>query len=386
MPEIGTNGIPTGKIIIAGSFTQYNGSFVPRGLIRLNQDGTWDSTFNQGSLVGFDNSARGQMLQELGPDGLPTGRILLTGGTPGFAYYNGSPAGQILRINTDGTRDTSFATGSGFGSGAQVYAIAQELSPATGLPTGNLVVGGGGFATFDGVPIPNGLVRLTTAGTLDTSFNVGGSGLNAGAEISSVLVAFSAAVLPTGKFLVTGTAPASWSYNGGSPSLANLLRINSDGTLDNTFSAGSGPDSDTRSLTWDVDASGFATGKTLVAGPSHLYNSLPIPIGVIRINADGTLDDTLNPGQRGYDIPAGTGGDLNRVVPLFGASGLPTGKLMTFGLNANTSFNGIANAASAYLSPLKSDGTLDASFNPHGAGAGIGGPSPALNMGFQERQ
>jgi len=381
MQEVGTNGIPTEKIIIGGSFDHYNGAAVPGGLIRLNQDGTWDNTFNSGGAGISSGGLSGTILQELGTNGLPTGKILFTSGWGGFGDYDGVAANGIMRVNADGTADTTFMTAA-FGPSSTVFGLAQELRTTTGLPTGRFVVGGT-FSSYAGATVPSGVLRLNADGSLDPTFNSAGTGFAPSVGIQAVLAEFAATSLPTGKFLVTGWG-GPWTYNDGTThnTPSGLVRINGDGTWDSTYNfAGAGFNADARFLSWDIDDAGFLTGKTWVAGPTSQYNGTAIPIGVVRIDAAGGLDATLNPGQSGYD-----GGDVQWVVPTFGATGLPTGKMITFGSAPNTTFNGIAHAAPAYLSQLNANGTLDSSFNFHGTGAGIGGTSPVVFMGFQVNQ
>jgi uncharacterized delta-60 repeat protein len=89
-----------------------------------------------------------------------------------FANWNGTPASGIVRLNTDGTLDTTFVTNTGTG-----------FSFGTGFPppfkvliqSDQKILVAGGFAEFNGSgggPVDyNKLIRLNTDGTIDTSFN-----------------------------------------------------------------------------------------------------------------------------------------------------------------------------------------------------------------------
>lgn len=75
-----------GKIILGGSFTTFNGN-TQNGLVRLNADGTRDALLDIGS--GFDKSVSGEVI-------LPSGKIIVIGG---FSTYNGVTAKQIIQLN-----------------------------------------------------------------------------------------------------------------------------------------------------------------------------------------------------------------------------------------------------------------------------------------------
>ncbi len=97
---------PNGKLIIGGSFTTLtpNGTPVTRNNIaRLNADGTPDS---------FDpNTSGGPAALSLQSPCRWTGKILIGGAFDSLAPNSGATVGtsQIVRLNTDGTLDTTFS-------------------------------------------------------------------------------------------------------------------------------------------------------------------------------------------------------------------------------------------------------------------------------------
>ena len=141
-----------GKILIGGSFTNFNGS-ARNGIARLNPDGSLDSTFNPGA--GADGTVRAIAIQL-------DGRVLI-GGT--FANFNGHLSSGIARLNSDGSLDLPFAANLGQHTNGTVYAIA--LQPDT------RILLGGSFSSFSGVTRSN-ITRLNFDGTVDTSINFGG--------------------------------------------------------------------------------------------------------------------------------------------------------------------------------------------------------------------
>jgi uncharacterized delta-60 repeat protein len=193
-----------GKLIVGGQFTSYKGSSYNR-IIRLNSDATIDTSFNPGT--GFNNTVIRNCIA-IQSDGK-----IIVGGN--FTTYNGTSANRIIRLNSDGSIDTGFVYGTGFDS--NVTALALDSN-------GKIVVAGQ-FQTYNGSS-RNRIIRLNTNGTIDTGFSIG-------TGFSSSVGAI--AIQSDGKILVGGEFSA---YNG---STANqLCRLNSDGTIDSSFSSGTG--------------------------------------------------------------------------------------------------------------------------------------------------
>jgi uncharacterized delta-60 repeat protein len=241
---------PDGKILIAGSFTQYNRVARSR-IARLNADGTLDTTFSQ-TGSGLNDLVSVMVLQ-------PDGKVLVGGQ---FTAYNGIARSRVARLNADGTLDTTFSqTGLGLhyhnSNNGGVRGIALQ-------PDGRMIVGGG-FDRYDTTPRHN-LLRLNADGTLDATFTETGSGLQS--------FLFTVALQPDGKVLVGGNITE---YNG--ISIGSVSRFNSDGTLDTTFTSG----------LHDVFVSVIVLqpdGKMLVSfGGSQSR--------VARLNPDGSLDTSF---------------------------------------------------------------------------------------------
>jgi uncharacterized delta-60 repeat protein len=170
---------PDGKILVGGVFTNFGG--VARSHIaRLNPDGSLDTTFDTGSVVGFTVEALA-----LEPDG----KIIAGGSFPVGATFNGANPTPIVRLNPDGSRDTSFAD-PGLGAKFRTITIARQ-------PDGKLVIGGTILPDVIGGQIFHSLARLNADGSNDTSFS---SGIRAFSN-SSVN---SLSLQPDGKILVGG--------------------------------------------------------------------------------------------------------------------------------------------------------------------------------------
>jgi uncharacterized delta-60 repeat protein len=193
-----------GKLVVIGQFTQYSGSAC-NYITRINTDGTQDTGFNIGS--GFNQSFSAQYALQLQSDGK-----LLVGGS--FTAYSGSSSNRIARINTDGTLDTGFNIGTGFNN----YVMDIKLQSDE-----KIIVISSLFTQFNGTSVEN-IVRLNTDGTLDTVFDTGTiSGTNGNLQTLYVQSNDKIVVYSENTNSVSGS------------SVTPIFRLNSNGSLDNTF-------------------------------------------------------------------------------------------------------------------------------------------------------
>ena len=249
---------PDGKIVVAGQTNIEQNAAV----WRLNPDGTPDNSFDNDGRRAINSGGveTGQALA-LQPDG----KIVVAG--------SAGDDGAVYRLNADGSLDNGFdGDGArGVGSPAQI----ENLFDVAIQPDGKIVVSG---RTFNG---DNVLVaRLGADGTPDPAFGVGGERAvaNPGNDL-----AFAIAVQPDGKLLIAGR-----SSNDGL-----LLRLNADGTSDETFAPGG-----VFELTSLVTANAIARqadGKIVVAGEDR---STPSDAAVHRLVGD-SRPSTGNPPSTG---------------------------------------------------------------------------------------
>jgi uncharacterized delta-60 repeat protein len=296
---------PDGKILVGGDFTTYNGATRNR-IIRLNSDGTIDNTFNigPGTAGGFTGEVRTITLQ-------PDGKILVGGN---FITYNGISRSKIIRLTTGGTPDLTFSIGTGFPSG-NVNTIA--------LQPNNKILVGGLFSLYNGAP-RNNIIRLDDNGFTDATFTIG-TGFTG--EVRTITLQ------PDGKILAGGTFT---SYSGVTSN--RIIRLNTGGTIDNTFTIGNGFDSAVSSIALQPD------GKILVGGNFTSYSGVTSN-RIIRLNTGGTIDNTFN-------IGTGFTGEV-RTIKL-----QPDGKILVGG--AFTSYSGVT---SNRIIRLNTGGTIDSTFD-----------------------
>ncbi|WP_207421512.1 DUF5008 domain-containing protein [Desertivirga brevis] len=91
-----TSGPLAGKVVIFGKFSRFDGQ-AANNIVRLNADGTIDGSFTVGS--GTDNNIGSLTYNEL------TGKYLITGS---FTRYNGHVSPGIAMLNSNGSPDNSF--------------------------------------------------------------------------------------------------------------------------------------------------------------------------------------------------------------------------------------------------------------------------------------
>jgi len=245
----------------------------------------------------------------------PDGKILVGGS---FTQYSGTAVNNICRLNKNGTLDTTFNFNAGF--------LLTGVNDIKLLSDGSII-----FTVFPRT------IKVKSDGSLDTSFNIG--------TVSSSAVGNEEVIeiLPNGKILVAGIFDDYISASQVS-SKPSIVRLNPNGTIDTTFNQfGTG---------FTFDASVFdicvqPDGKILLAGDNFVsYDDVVLNRpGLIRLNADGTLDTSFI---------RNTSTDVIGVeVEL-----LSDGKILFY--NGLGGYNGNTNRRLVRLNP---DGSLDTSFD-----------------------
>ena len=236
-----------GKIITAG-YRDYDAAIV----VRQNSDGSLDQTFGNGGIVaatldgGFERP-RSVTLQ-------PDGKIVIfgDGGNADLFTY---------RFNTDGSIDTTFGSNGlvtesfGASAGATYHGLVIQ-------PTDGKIVETAGYIPTSGAQVRTYVIRYNPDGTHDNNFGSGGFVLNPFAAIDSGDSAVSVLLQSDSKIILGGG-----SYDGSNYNFA-LRRLNTDGTIDNSFGTngsiitpiGSGASGIQGSLVMQSD------GKILAAG------------------------------------------------------------------------------------------------------------------------
>jgi uncharacterized delta-60 repeat protein len=292
---------PDKKLILFGKFDTYSG-ITKNNIVKLNTDGTIDNNFNTGT--GFSEAPIDVKKQS-------DGKMVVIGF---FTSYNGVNTNRILRLNTDGTLDNTFDSSVGSNSNIWSFDIQSD---------GKILVGGA-FSTYNG-NTRNRIVRLNTDGTIDNTFSIG-TGFNG--TIIDIKIQSDGKILMAGFFTT---------YNGNSRN--RIIRLNTDGTIDNTFNIGTGFNDNTQSICLSND------NKILVGGDFTSYNGNS-KSKLIRLNSNGSFDSTFNTSGQGF-VGSNVSGVLDRYNRIY-CSGL-------FVAYNNSRFN--------KLIRLNPNGSIDTTFN-----------------------
>jgi uncharacterized delta-60 repeat protein len=286
-----------GKVIIGGSFTNINNTTM-NGIARLNTDGTLDLSFVTGTGIDLNGGNSNSGVNTISIQS--DGKIIIGGF---FTTYNGTVSNGIARLNTNGTVDPTFNAGNGqnslFGS---IYSLAIQGD-------GKILVGGT-FTAFNGVTI-NNIVRLNSNGSVDLSFNPGTGATAGGLGYLTYIKCIS--LQSNNKIIIGGNFT---SYNGISRN--GIARVNSNGSLDLTFDPGSGvtrygnpPQG--QSSSYLLSSLILSDGKILIVGRFTDYNGIPRE-SIAKLNSDGSLDNGFVP-TTGNNYGVGSyGSDLKTVA------------------------------------------------------------------------
>ncbi|MCF8374346.1 MAG: T9SS type A sorting domain-containing protein [Bacteroidales bacterium] len=298
-----------GKIIIGGSFSNFNGTASSR-IARLNSDGSLDTTFIPGT--GANDVVYAIDIQS-------TGKILIGGD---FTSYNGISKNRIARLNNDGSIDATFLSGTGANDG--IRTIVQQSD-------GKIFIGGN-FFSYNG-STKNKIARLNVNGSLDATFS-GGYGTNLLDYIYSISVQTDGKVIIGGNFT---NYPAT--------GIRYLVRLNSTGSLDTSFDMGTGVWGEVRSTSIQSD------GKIVIGGDFFSINSTQRN-KIARLYSNGSVDTGFDPG-------------IGANYRVWTTNIQSDGKIIVGG-----EFETIDGGGMKYLNRLLANGNLDESFY---AGTGANG-------------
>jgi uncharacterized delta-60 repeat protein len=312
VPAPGTDNIinvvvpqPDGKVIAAGRFSTAN-AVARNRIARFNSDGSLDGSFDP--RTGPDGEVFAAVLQ-------PDGRVVIAGN---FTMFNGVPHNRVVRLNADGSVDSTF----GFSNGINNTPLSLALQD-----DGRIIVGGQ-FSQVDLVQRFN-LARLNTNGTVDLTFDPG-NGPNG--TVNAI------AVQRDGRIVIGGTFIG---YNGFAR--GGVARVLGDGSLDPTFDSGTGTGGNVFALALQLN------GQIVLGGRFIQYSGVNRTF-VARVNADGSLDPGFNP------IP----NDWVQALTV-----QANGRILAGGFFTN--MNGFGRNR---IARLNMDGSLDFSFDP---GVGFAG-------------
>ncbi|WP_116787786.1 hypothetical protein [Flavobacterium psychrotrophum] len=301
-----------GKILISGGFTHYGNNEV-NGFARLNANGSLDTTFNTGP--GFNNKVYKLLIQ-------PDNKILVAGS---FSSYNGVACYAVIRLNYDGSIDNSFAMNSSITSvldivfqddkiiiagrgSANSYTVKRFLSTGAEDTTFYSWYGNIGFrrsleiqqdnkilvaswpVSFEESP---SIVRLNANGRVDSSFS---GGLSSDATITDIVLQEDNKIIIVGEFTNYGSAVAH-----------SAARLNTNGQLDATFNT------PLQKVDYPILVAATRSDGLLFGGMFTMYNS-------ICSNYLIALDNNGNQDTIGYDNDKGANNEVSVIVDAGGGN------------------------------------------------------------------
>ena len=286
-----------GKILAGGRFTFWNG-VATRRIVRLDSNGRPDPAFAShplGAVQAVAVQSDGKIL--IGGESLVTDR----------------PHRRVMRLNPGGSVDENFGSKVGYN---------QEVRSLLVQPDGKVLVSGS-FSRADNKRSGR-IVRLDSDGGLDGSFHLG--------EGASAPV-WALAEQADGKILAGGSFD-----HFDNRDVGHIVRLNSDGGLDDSFGVGKGANGDVLAIVVQRD------GRILIGGDFLRVNDAA-HAHIARLNPDGSLDASFKPS------PA-----LNGAVRSIALQA--DGKIIIGG-----SFDRMGTATCPGIARLNADGSLDSEFD-----------------------
>jgi uncharacterized delta-60 repeat protein len=206
---------PDGKVVAAGYTTETGPEHV--ALVRYDVDGTLDMNFGSGGRLDInasvgptvDSSAQALLIQ-------PDGKLLVAGNAEGPSNSDF----LVLRLNTDGTLDTTFGDNGIARNSIGGFDVANAMVLE---PNGRIVLAGQSDGDF-------ALARYAANGALDATFGSGGAvktPVGPGQDAAYGLVR-----MPWGRYVAVGTARISTTAQG---VVVAAVAYNPDGSLDTYF-------------------------------------------------------------------------------------------------------------------------------------------------------
>ncbi len=288
---------PDLKVVVAG-FSASASTPTHFTIVRYNPNGTLDTSFGSGGVAVIPLSTT----EDDGADAVaiqPNGQIVVAG----WADVDGQKSGEyavdwaVVRLNANGTLDTTFGGGTG-------YVLTNFVPPPkSGIPyddfasaiaiqsNGQIVVAGQGtVGSTDGIAV----ARYNANGSLDTTFGTGGKVVDTGIAwtgfngVGGQMVA----VDGSGRIDVVGTITV------GSTEEMAVARYLPNGTLDSTFGTGgvAGILPAGASDTVGTSVGLQSTGQIVAYGYgnySGMHSGVPT---LVRLNTNGILDTTFGTG------------------------------------------------------------------------------------------
>ena len=274
---------PESKIVAIGRVG--TSGYYNVGVARYNADGTIDQSFGSGGKVitdlGVTSEGVGVVVQ-------PDGKIVVIARSGSYPY-----AGVVLRYNLDGVLDGSFNS-----TGILFTAVEQPKDIA--LTADNKIMIAGTAGNFSAVPGVIHLARISANGTLDATFGTNGMATAGGTpwpDTNKMLIQ------PDGKILVSTRTSVVTVAKG------RLYRFNADGSPDTTFNTTGSVDILHSQAIYLAALAVQTDGKIVIGAFASVPQASDTQFALLRLNSDGSNDTTFSGGRVFYNLTA----DYDRV-------------------------------------------------------------------------
>lgn len=298
-PILSINRLSSGKYMISGSFASYNRRLGINGITRLNVDGSLDSmtvevvnpnpdrpSFGLDTVPSFNGGVLGRPPFSIAKSFVRDNKTIILGN---FLYY-------LSYYYPRSTRESKIV---------DITKMSQ-------------------------------LARLKENGELDSTYNfdlsIKGGYPGGNGPVNDAFMQEDGKIVAVGAFST---------FNG--LEVNNIVRLNNDGSVDNSFATGSGADGPITTVNYNS-----TTGRILVAGNFKTFNGRSCS-GVAMLNANGSVDDVFKFGQ------------LAGGFPNYAAQ-LNNGKVLVSG-----DFNNYGGVIRQGFMILNQDGSLAKGYNNTGA-------------------
>ncbi len=350
---------PDGKII-AGGDSQFLNTSRDWSLVRLNADGSLDASFDGDGRVRTTFGGNNE-IESINSIAIENNGRIVAAGFGGEDLVRGF---AVARYNTDGSPDTSFSidgkvvTAIGSNNGGSANSVAVQAD-------GRIVAAGSGI-------LENALVRYNVDGSLDSSFSGDGRAFLT-VNPNGATVARGVLIEPDGKIITVGNAARD-----GADDDFLLARFNTDGTPSTDLGTfGYVTTNPFNETTRSSSARGLALqpdGKIIVAANSIVNESTSIGL-ILRYTSDGRLDPAFigssGSGIVSINVPGAATQEINAVIVQ------PDGKILAVGSYENDSQDDLG----IFVVQLNADGSRNLSFGGNGNGFVIIGITSGGGLG-----
>ncbi len=343
-----------------------------RGIAPVSDGTAWAGVFvktNRGTedrVVLFDSDGS-ELLSYIigsgGSDNAIRAVALATDGTT-RVYIGGDFSGGLLRLNANGTLDTSFNIGTGFDG---------RVTSIVPLPNGKVYVGG--FFTRFNTNTVSGLVRLNSDGSWDNAGfvatlveNVESVALATDAPLTGYVYTGRTGFNPAERrdqfgvkdgtfnpsptfdpvFSVVPAADATGTVYLGGGFVGRIARVNANGIADGGFNAGAGFDNDV------VSIDRGEMGDIYVGGSFSTYQGAGAS-GIVRLESTGDRDFGFDVGS-GFDDPDG-------IFPSSKVASVAQATDASLDVLVGGGFTQYQGAAASGIVRLDNDGAIDNAFD-----------------------